>query len=63
MGAPSWSVSQPPAPIETSWLVEKGGAKGVMPEPEAGAPNAALAFVKFGENPAPRSYEITEVAN
>src|SRR5947209_2333255 len=45
IGVLNCRVSEPPAPIETSWLVENGGAKGVMPVPEAGAPSAALEFV------------------
>jgi len=46
-------VSDPSAPIDTIWLVENGGANGVMPLPDAGAPSAALEFVKFGLNPLP----------
>lgn len=53
IGVLNCNVSDPPAPMETIWLVENGGAKGVMPLPEAGAPSAALEFVKFGLKPVP----------
>jgi len=63
IGALNCNVSEPPAPIDTIWLVENGGAKGVMPAPEAGAPKAALEFVKFGLKPLPGLYAITPLAN
>jgi hypothetical protein len=53
MGLENWSVNEPPAPMETSWLVENGGAKGVTLLPAPGAPSAALALVKFAAKPVP----------
>src|SRR5581483_8522587 len=38
IGVLSCRVISPPAPIETIWLVEKGGANGVTEAPDAGAP-------------------------
>ena len=63
IGVLNCNVSDPPVPIDTSWLVENGGANGVMPLPDAGAPSAALELVKFGLNPLPGLYEMTPLAN
>ena len=63
IGLLNCNVSDPPAPTDTIWLVENGGANGVIPLPEAGAPSAALEFVKFGLNPLPGLYAITPLAN
>ena len=63
IGVLNCNVSDPPAPIDTIWLAENGGANGVMPLPDAGAPSAAFEFVKFGLNPLPGLYEITPLAN
>src|SRR5262249_52014977 len=63
MGVPSCNVNEPPAPIDTIWLAEKGGAKGVTAPPLVGAPSAAFAFVKLDAKPVPWSYAITEAPN
>jgi hypothetical protein len=63
IGVLNRNVSDPPAPIDTIWVVENGGANGVIPLPDAGAPNAALEFVKFGLKPLPGLYETTPLAN
>jgi hypothetical protein len=63
IGELNCNVSEPPAPMDRIWLFENGGAKGVMPVPEAGALRAALEFVKFGLKPLPGLYETTPLAN
>ena len=63
IGVLNCKVSDPPAPMDTIWPVENGGANGVMPLPDAGAPSAALEFVKFGLNPLPGLYETIPLAN
>ena len=52
-GVPSWSVIEPFVPMDTTWLLEEGGANGVTAAPEAGAPSAAGALVKPAANPVP----------
>src|SRR5438128_4138725 len=63
MGVPSCNVKYPPAPIDTIWLGENGGANGVTELLLVGVPSAAFAFVKLDAKPVPRSYAITVVAN
>src|SRR5581483_8623486 len=53
IGVLSCRVISPPAPIETIWLVEKGGANGVTEAPGAGAPSATLPLVKAVAKPVP----------
>ncbi len=55
------SVRNPPAPIETIWLVRNGGLNGAAVP--VGAPKALSAFVKPLAKPLPGLYDITASAN